>query len=333
MRDLNLKPILKSKEFLNVFDIAMADEIDFKLLGAGEYNINYIFNHPKSKEKLILRIPTGSQMDLKNQIRYEYEALKLLETSGRTPKPIYIDDTKTFIPYGFLVMNYLPGRSLKYESDMKIAAHILADIHNIEIKENSHLIKPENPLKAILNECNKMVKTYMSYEKASKEIKQIIAELLKEGEKIIAEDHGKRSIINTELNSGNFLINGKNSNNYLIDWEKPLLAYVGQDLGHFLAPTTTFWKTNTILKRNDIDSFISSYCKYSNRYADAEELWNDTLPYFTMTCLRGITWCAMAFVEYQNPNRLLKNEYTYKKIQDYLNLEFLELIKNEYIKV
>ena len=32
----------------------------------------------------------------------------------------------------------------------------------------------------------------------------------------------------------------------MIDWEKPLWGDPAQDLGHMLAPTTTFWKTDVI---------------------------------------------------------------------------------------
>ena len=60
-----------------------------------------------------------------------------------------------------------------------------------------------------------------------------------------------RCCINTELNSTNFLINGGTYDNFLIDWEKPLYGDPAQDLGHFLAPTTTFWKTDVILSREE----------------------------------------------------------------------------------
>ncbi|MDU2898422.1 MAG: hypothetical protein E7B88_06340, partial [Finegoldia magna] len=54
---------------------------DIELLGAGEYNINY-----KYKNKVI-RINLQSQLGLgKEQIKYEYNALKELEKSTVTPK-------------------------------------------------------------------------------------------------------------------------------------------------------------------------------------------------------------------------------------------------------
>lgn len=64
--------------------------------------------------------------------------------------------------------------------------------------------------------------------------------------------------INTELNSTNFLVNDRDDNEkeaYLVDWEKPLYGDPAQDLGHFLAPTTTFWKTDVILDQEQMDAF------------------------------------------------------------------------------
>ena len=81
-----------------------------------------------------------------------------------------------------------------------------------------------------------------------------------------------RCCINTELNSTNFLIGGENKPNYLIDWEKPLLGDPAQDLGHFLAPTTTFWKTDVILSAEEMDRFLEIYLKCVEDRFDTEGL-------------------------------------------------------------
>ena len=59
---------------------------EYQILAQGEYNRNYRFTHPISQKELVLRVNFGSQMHLDNQIEYEYQALKLLESSGRTLK-------------------------------------------------------------------------------------------------------------------------------------------------------------------------------------------------------------------------------------------------------
>ena len=135
------------------------------------------------------------------------------------------------------------------------AAECLADIHSVPVKETDGLISPSNPLQAILDECNQMVQTYYESDLGEEKKKVQIRRLLELGQEKINEirDYsGYRCCINTELNSGNFLMNGAGKDNYLVDWEKPLYGDPVQDLGHFLAPTTTFWKTDVILTEEEM---------------------------------------------------------------------------------
>ena len=88
-----LKKYSKEKVFCNSLGIPADGEIAFSMLAQGEYNANYIFEHPVTGKKLLFRVNTGSQMHLENQIEYEYRALKDLEISGRTPKVYYMEIT------------------------------------------------------------------------------------------------------------------------------------------------------------------------------------------------------------------------------------------------
>lgn len=304
----------------------------YELLAQGEYNRNYVFTHPLSGQRLVLRINFGSQMHLEHQIEYEYRALKLLEKSGRTPRVLYVDGSKADIPYGIMVMEYLPGHELDYRSEMTQAAECLADIHSVKIPGDNPLLSPQEPLRAILEECEEMVKTYMESPLGDERKKEIIRRLLDKGwERVDALGEASyKCCINTELNSTNFLINGKGKENYLIDWEKPLYGDPAQDLGHFLAPTTTFWKTDVILSYEETQNFIDKYiCKVNGRY-DTSEIKDRTNVYIPITCLRGITWCAMAWVEYQKPGKDIFNLSTYRKLQAYLEERFLKNIENAY---
>lgn len=330
-----LREYIKRKEFLEKLNIPEGEKIELQLLAQGEYNINYVFTHPVTKEKLILRINTASQMNLSNQIEYEYDALLNLKESKRTPIPIYVDGSKEHLDYGILVMNFLPGEHLNYKKDLYIAATCLADIHSVEVEKSSSLITPKNPLKAILDECSNMVQTYYDSHLGDEQKKRQIKRMMKLGEMMIestSEYSGRRCIVNTELNSTNFLINGKDDLNYIIDWEKPVLGEPAQDLGHFLAPTTTFWKTDVILSEKEIEEFTEDYIKIVDDRFDTKDIKERLKLYLPINCLRGITWCAMAWVQYKDPNKLIKNESTAKKLDDYLSQEFLDMIENRYFK-
>ena len=319
---------LRSNAFLSPLGLSEGTPLEFSLLGQGEYNRNYRFRHPVTGRELVLRINTGSQMHLDDQIGYEFSALKLLQPSGRTPKPLFCDPSRSL-----LVMEYLPGRPLQYETDLPAAAAIFADIHALPVPETCSLLEPENPLAAIIEECRQMVSHYYSLEKADPQVVRLLETLEQEiSSKDLSAPRGiRKCVVNTEVNSGNFLINpGETS--YLIDWEKPLISEPAQDLGHFLVPTTTFWKTDVILTPEEIRHFTGCYRRAVDGRFETDSL-RERLPlYFTTTCLRGVTWCAMAYREYSQPGRALANPDTYKKIQDYLRPEFLENLLKNYVR-
>ena len=338
MMDLLIKYSQK-KEFKETLNIPENEELSFSLLAQGEYNMNYQFTHPVTGKKLLLRINTGSQMHLDHQIEYEYQALKQLESSGRTPQVYYVDGSKRDVPYGILVMEYLPGVVMDYERDLFKGAEILADIHAIPVSADSGLIHSENPCQEILDECNQMFKTYEESELADQNKRIQIRRMLDLCQKKLStmgdtrgnyEDY--RCCINTELNSTNFLINPEETS-YLIDWEKPLFGDPGQDLGHFLAPTTTFWKTDVILSEEETEEFIKYYVTCVDGRFSTEGLAKRVETFIPVTCMRGLTWCAMAWVEYQEPGRTIRNESTWKKLNAYLEHSFIDMIERRIEKM
>lgn len=318
----------KSDAFLRPLDLPTGTELTFSPLGQGEYNLNYTFLHPVTKQKLVLRINTGSQMHLEDQIGYEFSALQGLVPSGRTPKPLFCDSSR-----GLLVMEWLPGTALNYDTDLEIAAHILADIHCTPVPSDSKLLAPAHPARAIYQECLEMVAHYLSWEEADPSVKALLETLVAEIGRLPLDEpsDAPRCCVNTELNSGNFLIcrQGKSS---LVDWEKPLLSEPAQDLGHFLAPTTTFWKTDTILTPEQVKAFTAMYIQAINGRMDCSSLSRRLPLFFTVTCLRGVTWCAMALREYCQPGRALTNADTLKKLRAYLEPAFLENILEQYVR-
>ena len=130
-------------------------------------------------------------------------------------------------------------------------------------------------------------------------------------------------IINTELNSGNFIINPQ-GRSYIIDWEKPLIGEKEQDLGHFLAPTTTLWKTDIMLDLDAVFEFVDAYDRLAVRPVDKRKL----IQYLQFTCLRGITWCAMAYVQNIESTKIESDTQTFNVIQKFISPTFLKMIQN-----
>ena len=323
-----LQTYLKSDSFLSPLGIPAGTELQFDLLGQGEYNLNYVFSHPVTGQKLVLRINRGSQMHLENQIHYEFSALQALAPSGRTPVPLLCCPE-----HSLLVMQWLPGIALDYTTDMDIAAEILADIHSVPVPEDCRLIRPGAPARAIYEECLAMVQHYYDWDQADPQVTDLLKTLVEEIGKLPLEEPSGAPVcmVNTELNSGNFLI-CEDGAGYLVDWEKPLLSEPAQDLGHFLAPTTTFWKTDVILNPEEVKDFTRKYISAVGDRVDTSTLSRRLPLYFTVTCLRGVTWCAMAYREYCQPGRALRNEDTFRKLKAYLTPAFLQNLLDNYVR-
>ena len=107
-----LKEYVKLEQYRKALGLPEEVTETYEMLAQGEYNRNYIFTHPVTKKKLILRVNFGSQMHLENQIAYEYQVLRMLENSGRTPKAFYVDGSLEHLEQGVMVMDYLPGHAL-----------------------------------------------------------------------------------------------------------------------------------------------------------------------------------------------------------------------------
>lgn len=312
------------KEFLGV---PRGGLLNFRPLGRGEYNDNWSFEDPAGR-RLVLRVNMGSQMRLPRQIAYEFNALELLAGSGRTPKPLWFDDSRSALPFGALVMEWLPGRPLDYRTDLSRAAEILADVHSVSLEGPCGLIAPLDPLGAMFEECEAMLGVCLDSPLPPESLKRRLRRLSARARKILGKTRpapGRRCVVNTELNSGNFLIN-EGGASFLVDWEKPIYALAVQDLAHFLAPTTTFWKTDVVFSRREMEPFLEEYSRRRGRGGFG----GDFEDYLVMTCLRGTTWCAMAQVQYRDGSKPLRNDFTRRKIDDYLSDPFLERIESEF---
>lgn len=288
---------------------------DIELIGMGEYNVNYLVDGK------VFRINFASQMGLgSDQIEYEFNALNELKNSGVTPIAFDCKRSGKYIPFGFLTMEYLKGRALDYDCDLKIAARLLSTIHN-QSTDGSKLIKADRPFRMMYDEFLSMYAVYKNWDGRDIKTESIIDELMEIAGGYDLDAPMKRaSIINTELNNRNFII-GEES--YVIDWEKPIIGDCEQDLAHFMVPTTTNWKTDKILSDSEIEGFLTEYEKY--RPVDRELL----KQFMMFNTLRGVTWCSMAMVEY-SLDRAIRNEDTFEKIKKFLSVEFLNMLKERF---
>lgn len=102
-------------------------------------------------------------------------------------------------------------------------------------------------------------------------------------------------------------------------------------LAIFLAPTTTFWKTDVIFDQAMVDALLKEYIHAVNGRFCLDGLVERARTYLSVTCMWGITYCAMAWVQYQQLDRLIYNPETKEKLDRYLDDEFLDWIEANYL--
>jgi aminoglycoside phosphotransferase (APT) family kinase protein len=307
-------------------------------LAQGEYNLNYLITSRDQHRQLVFRVNIGTQIDREDQILYEYRALKLLQRSGHTPKPIFVDDSRTYFDQGILIMEYLPGEPLVYEKDTPAAARLFATIHQVPVRdEENHLIREDTPLSLIFAECSTLLQKYFDSDLADPGIRSYLrdvvtwADAARSSERYYQKDPWP-CIVNTEVNSGNFIVNREKGTIHLVDWEMPRWGDPSQDLAHFCSPLTTLWKTAYRMTPKAKLDFINAY-----RSLIADRHLRDTLaerirlrdPF---VYLRGIAWSAMGWVAYQTEFEGMKNPDTWQTLNRYMDLAFIRSLFDPIIK-
>lgn len=304
-------------------------------LAQGEYNMNYVLRQGPSC--WVLRVNIASQLLLDDQIVYEYNALRLLEPTGVTPQPYTVDDSRQSLPYGVLTMSYLPGERMDYRRDALDAARLFAHFHALSRSQaDNHLIREEQPLSMTYEECARLLPTYLDSDLADPALRDYLAEVLdwagaaRHQEAYFVQDPWP-CVINTEVNSSNFIADREAAKLYLVDWEKPLWGDPSQDLSHFCAPMTTLWKTDYCMSAEAKRAFIDAYREAMADSHLANTIWDRVRLRDPFNYLRGISWSAMAWVAYQTGEHALRNQDTFIKVSSYLDLAFLRQMFDPYL--
>ena len=315
-------------------------EKDFSVqpLAQGEYNMNFLIS--QEEVSWVLRINTQSQIGLtaQEQIAYEYQTLVLLAPAGVSPLPYFLDNSLLYLPYGVLGMAFLPGEKLDYRQDLARAAQLMARYHQLEVEESRvHLIREEQPLTLTYERCLRMLQVYLDSDLGDPDVKAYLCQVrdwastARHLESYYVRDPWN-CIINTEVNNTNWIINRQAGTLHLVDWEKPLWGDPSQDLSHFRVPTTTLWKTDYRMSHTAQAEMMTAY---KNALADPHL--KDTIEERTrlrdpFNCFRGVSWCAMAWIQYRRGDHLLKNVDTFKKLSMYVDLDFLRSLFDPYMQ-
>ena len=294
----------------------LAGEPSCAFLAAGEYNENYLVSNDQGR--FVFRINHGTQLGLDNQIEYEFRVLSAVSPSQVTPEPYYYSLAAEGLGRGVLLMEYLPGRPLDYTRDLAAAAGIFARIHAQPVSEQ--LIVQADPARDIAAESLGLINRYpgVHYPEVRSLLLDYHARIVNESA-AMAQLYADEAlcIVNTEVNSGNFRMSEQRA--CLVDWEKAVVSYRYQDLAHFFVPTTTLWKTDYRLSREDKLAFLRVYLENSPVRLSVAEAYEKTLLMEKVILLRALSWCYMAYHEYTAAARELTHDDTFATITRYLD--------------
>ncbi len=321
-------------------------------LGMGEHNLNYWFKASTSEQKYVLRVNVTPQPFHDDQVLYEYEALKAIEPSGCTPKALYLDNSSKALGKGTLVVEYCEGDELDFDhlrpGDLRCAAQLMANIHAVDIGDNCFVHRPEDPLRELFAECMQRFEFYVTsaFEDArvTKWVEAFI-EATKPQLNTKRYDADCTHIVNTETLPSHFLIpegsaiqaasaSGDSgmfcvSPGTFVDWERPIIGEVAQDVSYFVSPTTTFWDSEYLFPANQIEGFIEDYWRAVNGRFEPGNFDERFRAFFMVTALRNITWCCRALVQFgSNPN-LHRTKRAERKLPIYLSDDFMQLLATE----
>mgnify|MGYP000053933760 CR=1 FL=1 len=320
------------KEFHLIEKLELQRPITVEFLAQGEYNQNFLISD--GKKQFVFRLNYGSQLQLENQIQYEYQALRWLERTDRTPKVYYVDDSHRFFKQGLLIMEFLVGQPLDYRSDLAKAAKIFGEIHRQPLDDlatNFLVEEKKTILSARVEECQRLLVPILKSDFVPLTAQRELARALERCTKNVDQqrfftDLDLWCVNNTEVNSHNFII-GKKS--YLIDWEKPVISHPVQDISQFLASTTTLWRSNLLLSQTEKHQFFDEYLHATgfDRIAFEEAL----RIYHPYLMLRALAWSAMAYDSYQTATKALKNQEIFEKVTSYLEPDFLQQALKEQV--
>lgn len=293
----------------------VAEEPEVSFLAAGEYNQNFLVRD--GARRLVFRINRGSQLGLRDQMAYEYRVLRCVEPSGVTPRPLRLHDDPVPFGGGVMLMEFLPGSALDYARDLEKAAGIFARVH--ALPPCPDLLVQEDPVAAIAAESLALVNRYPGHVLTRQralllDYHERIVRLGGETRDLFSAD--RLCVVNTEVNSGNFLIGPDGA--YLVDWEKAVVSSRHQDLGHFLAPTTTLWRTETVISPENRLAFLKAYRSGLDQAPPMDTLDRLCAVMEMVIILRGLSWCFMAHHEYENAAKPLTDAVTRRKIDRYM---------------
>lgn len=325
-------------------------QVTLSPLGMGEHNKNYLLE--AGGERFVLRVNVVKQPFHDDQVAYEFAALEELSSSGCTPQPVYLDNSAEALGEGVLVESFCEGDMLDFDhlrpGDLRCAAQIMADLHAIPVGTQTKLHKPVDPLRELFDECVQRFELYRSSAYEDARITRWAQWFLDESEKALQAPCSREDfthIVNTEPLPSHFLIpadaareaagNDEPSGAFcanpgsFVDWERPIVGEVAQDVAFFTTPTVTFWDSEFLFPSSQVEAFVDDYWRAVDGRFERGLFDERFAAWRKMTALRSVMWCCRALITYSGNVKAHTTEKTVRKLPVYLSDDFMQYIADE----
>lgn len=331
----------RNRQLRDALGIGHDERLDAQPLGMGEHNLNYWFEDPVSRERFVLRINVTKQPFHENQVRYEFDALRALESSGCTPKPLYLDDSSQAPCEGAMVISFCDGEQLDFDhlhpGDLNRAASILADIHSVAVPDDCRLYRPTDPIRKLFEECLGRYKMYSQFGFADLEVTRRMERFIRITQHCVDEtefNSMQARIVNTETLASHFLLpsdraHGSMRSGYFVDWERPILGDVAEDIAFFVAPTTTFWDSDYLFPAGRFEEFVEAYWHAVDGRFERGDFDRRFAAFLKVATFRALAWCCRAVVQQKSGLKVHITDKAKAKVPIYLSAEFMDYLANE----
>jgi aminoglycoside phosphotransferase (APT) family kinase protein len=210
-------------------------------------------------------------------------------------------------------------------------------VHQVPVVEvENHLIREDEPLSLIYRECEGLLRSYLDSPLADPGIRDYLetirawADAARASERFFQEDPWP-CIVNTEVNSGNFIANPERQTLHLVDWEMPRYGDPSQDLCHFCSPLTTLWKTPYRMSEREKWGLVRAYASHHQDRHLRDTIGDRIQLRDPFVYLRGISWSAMGWVAYQTDYDGVRNPDTWATLERYMDLGFLRSLFDPFL--
>ena len=343
--------LARNERLRQALGISQGAELVPHALGRGEHNENYWFSNPATGERYVLRVNLVKQPFHDDQVAYEHAALKALEQSGCTPVPLFVDSSEGAPENGVLVESFCDGDELDFDhlrpGDLQCAAQLMADFHAVPVAEDTPLYMPEDPLRTWFDESVARFEFYYGSAYEDARVTRWMERLIKVSEGLLdapcpAAD--RTHIVNSECLASHFLIPAQSAQEaaaastrktsgrftdapgHFVDWERPIIGEVAQDVAYFVSPTTTVWDSDYFFPGSKIAGFLDDYWRAVDGRFEPGGFEGRFRAFFVTTALHSASWCVRALVYQGEGKAAYSTPKALKKVPFYLSDEFMEQV-------